>query len=258
MAIALTVPEAGGGRRTYRDERELSIGRDPDQVQVALSSAYVSRYHCVIRRRLNGDWVLIHRGRNPCRIGDITLRKPGEQALLPAHAELLVGGVKLLLEIDERDRSSQRVIQIEDLDIRDPESGLHLPVPGLDDDDEDDERTILDEEIPDLDGDPVGGADRAGEGEEPVPAPSPDSPGASAGTDGGVSGERTAGERARAASNDDADIVIFEGGRETPLPALPGIEETSRDLSTGDGSIRPGEDTSSWGRLWTRIRNWFR
>ncbi len=231
MAVTLTVPSTGGGRRTYTHDRELSIGRDPAQVEVVLESAYVSRYHCVIRRRLNGDWVLIHRGRNSSRIGDIVLRKPGEQALLPAHTELRVGGVKLLLDIDEADTSSREVVQIEDLDIRDPESGWDIPVPAADfEDEEDDERTILDEEIPDLAELSEVGASETG---EEVERSAVESAAVSGVVSGVVSGGETGtgGGVGREVFLRDSEVLPAAGARDGgPVPPVPPGVGASRDL----------------------------
>ena len=86
MAIALQVVDPSGRQTSYVvEEQQVRIGRDPSQATLVLDNEYVSRLHCVIQRRFNGDWVVIHRGRNPSRLGDRFLNSPGEQAIVRAH-----------------------------------------------------------------------------------------------------------------------------------------------------------------------------
>ncbi len=135
MAIALQVRDSEGRCHVYAAEQQIKIGRDPSQVNVVLDDEFVSRYHCVIQRRLNGDWVFIHRGRNPSWVDGQDLRRPGEQVILKDRSALRLGGIMIEATLDE-DPATQlmamhALVEEEDDAMADADAGEEVDEDGL-------------------------------------------------------------------------------------------------------------------------------
>ncbi|MFM7204295.1 MAG: FHA domain-containing protein [Myxococcota bacterium] len=168
MSIILEVDEGDGQALHYEAQNNVTIGRDPRVANVLLKDEFVSRIHCIIQRRKNGEWSLMHRGKNPSRLDEDLLDTPGAQRPLTGRGTLFIGKVRVKYLVDEEavteimsrevltdspdlDRSHLDRTQLEDSKPKGPD----------DDDEEDyDERlmgeTQLDTSIPS-----AGGLDRA-------------------------------------------------------------------------------------------------
>lgn len=162
MSIILEVDEGDGQALHYEAREKVTIGRDPRVANVLLRDEFVSRIHCIIQRRKNGEWSLMHRGKNPSRLDEDLLDTPGAQRPLTGCGTLFIGKVRVKYVVDE-----EAVTEIipRDVETHCPDLdriSLDRPKPkGSDDDEEDyDERlmgeTQLDTSIPSL-----GGLDRA-------------------------------------------------------------------------------------------------
>ena len=144
MSITLDVHEGEGRSWRFEAEQQVRIGRDPARASLVLSNAYVSRLQCVIQRRINGQWVLIHRGRNPSRIDGRELRQPGEQTVVLPGSTLILAGIHVQIELNE----DPSVAGLEFEEVIEGEEDEEWMVAGDDEAPGLDMETLLDEQIP--------------------------------------------------------------------------------------------------------------
>lgn len=159
MSIILEVNEGDGESLHYEAREKVTIGRDPRVANVLLKDEFVSRIHCIIQRRKNGEWSLMHRGKNPSRLDEVLLDSPGAQLPLTGRGTLFIGKAQVRYIIDE-EAVTEIIPRGVVLDA--PEHELLPPSKSSDADEEDiDERlmgeTQLDTSIPGL-----AGLDKAG------------------------------------------------------------------------------------------------
>jgi len=147
MGISLQVRDLAGNVRLFEADDQVLIGRDPTQATLVLDDEYVSRLHCVLQRRKDGQWVVIHRGRNPSWLDGRDLSRPGEQAILPERSALLIGLAEIAVLVCEDAITDVDAVPALEGDEEVAAGAQWLEVSYADDDDD---RTLADEEVPRL------------------------------------------------------------------------------------------------------------
>lgn len=242
MSIILEVTDGKGHTRWFESSDEFLMGRDPARVKLVVEDDLVSRVHGGFVRRINGDWIYIHRGRNKSRVDGRRMTRLSDQVMLRNGSIIQIGTTYIAVRFD--DDAPTTVMGTAGIATQDPEDEspelFELDDPQASEDGSDDSiegRTILDTDWR---------AEVRREGGEPT-------------TDASEAAARVRREvfpLHTAAGNSEAAAV--SSGKESAGQALVVVSREVEEVDVSPPTLPPESRVGGfWTQLLQRMRAWF-